>query len=103
MSNHLEDLICQYYEWQDCTVRKNAKVGRRDRGGWNGELDVVVYDHKKKNVLHFEPSLDADTWAKRDARYKRKFEAGRRHIRDVWPWLPKDYSLEQIAIFFRVP
>jgi hypothetical protein len=36
-------------------------------------------------------------------RYKAKFESGRKHIsKDVFPWLPRDFKLEQIAVFFNV-
>jgi hypothetical protein len=102
MANHLEDLICQYYDWKGYAVKKNIKVGKLERGGYEGELDVVVYDHKNNIVIHYEPSTDATTWHKREASYKRKFAAGKKYIRDVFPWLPRDYKLEQIAVFFQV-
>lgn len=103
MANHLEDLICQYYDWKGCTVKRNVKVGRRARGGYDGELDVLVYDHETNKVLHYEPSTDATPWMKREAKYKRKFDAGKKYIRAVFPWLPPDFRLEQIAVFFNVP
>ena len=97
--NHLEKLIRQYYEWQGYLVRGNVKVGRREQGGWAGELDIVAYHPETKRLLHIEPSLDAHTWAKREVRFKKKFAAGRRHIyRDVFPWLDKKTPIEQIAI-----
>jgi len=103
MANHLEDLICQYYDWKGCIVRRNVKVGRRAKGGYDGELDVVIYDHKTNKVLHYEPSTDASQWMKRELKYKRKFDVGKKYIRDVFPWLPPDFQLEQIAVFFQVP
>jgi len=39
--SHLEDLLCEYYEWQGYIVRRNIKVGRLGHGGWEGELDIV--------------------------------------------------------------
>jgi hypothetical protein len=104
MANHLETLISQYYDWKGWVVRKNVKVGRRDRGGYEGELDVIVYDHKSNKVIHYEPSTDADKWANRKTRYKHKFDLGKKHIpKDVFPWLKPGFKLEQIAVFFRVP
>jgi hypothetical protein len=106
MANHLETLISQYYDWKGWVVRKNVKVGPLDHGGYEGELDVVVYEPESGKVIHYEPSTDATTWVNREKRYKRKFDLGRKYIpKDVLPWLklPPDYELEQIAVFFRVP
>ena len=104
MANHLETLISQFYAWKGWVVRKNVKVGRRDRGGYAGELDVVVYDPTTGKVIHYEPSTDASTWEKRAAKYERKFKAGRTYIAtEVLPWLKPDFALEQIAVFFQVP
>jgi hypothetical protein len=103
MANHLEDLICQFYDWKGCIVRRNVKVGRRARGGYEGELDVVIYDHFTNKVLHYEPSTDASSWAMREIKYGRKFAVGKKYVRDVFPWLPADFTLEQIAVFFIVP
>ncbi len=97
--NHLEKLIRQYYEWQGYIVRGNVKVGRLSHGGWAGELDIVAYHPQTGHLVHLEPSLDADSWAKREERFKKKFESGRRYIRsDVFPWLDKKTPIEQIAV-----
>jgi hypothetical protein len=97
--SHLEALIIEYYDWLGCLVRQNQKVGRRERGGWEMELDVVVYDVAESRVIHLEPSLDAMSWPKREARFTKKFEAGRRYIpKDVFPWVPVDVKIQQIAI-----
>ncbi len=95
--NHLENIIRQYYEWQGYIVRGNVRGGRLPKGGWAGELDIVA-DHPQTNhLLHLEPSLDADSWAKREERFKKKFAAGRRHIcRDVLPWLDKKTPIQQM-------
>ncbi len=104
MANHLETLIAQFYDWKGWVVRKNVKVGRRERGGYDGELDVVVYDPTTGKVIHYEPSTDATTWDKRAKKYALKFQMGREYIdKDVMPWLKPDFELEQIAVFFQVP
>jgi hypothetical protein len=103
MTNHLENLISQYYDWKGWVVKKNVKVGRRNLGGYEGELDVVVYNPESGKVIHYEPSTDASAWANREEKYKRKFYLGKKHIsKDVFPWLRNGFELEQIAVFFRV-
>ncbi|HWN94466.1 MAG TPA: hypothetical protein VNT99_05505 [Methylomirabilota bacterium] len=97
--SHLENLIIEYYRWCGCDVRHNQKVGPRERGGWEMELDVIVHDAKNSTLLHLEPSLDAMSWAKREARFTKKFEAGRKYIpTDIFPSVPSSVKLEQIAI-----
>lgn len=97
--SHLENLLIEYYSWQGCVVRHNEKVGSRPgRGGWEMELDVIAYDVKKGKITHLEPSLDADSWSKREARFTKKFEAGRKHIPKIFPWAPSDVKIEQVAI-----
>jgi hypothetical protein len=103
MANHLEALISQYREWKGWLVRKNIRVGKRTRGGYEGELDVVAYDPASNKVIHYEPSVDAHDWAKREKRYKLKFDLGKKHIPlEVFPWLKPDFQLEQIAVFYLV-
>jgi hypothetical protein len=97
--SHLENLIIEYYRWLGNDVRHNQKVGRRELGGWEMELDVVVFDAKTPKILHLEPSLDATSWAKREARFAKKFEAGRKYIlTDIFPSVARDMRIEQIAV-----
>ena len=103
MANHLETLISQYYDWRGWVVKKNVKVGRRNRGGYEGELDVVAYDPQSGNVIHYEPSTDATTWANRETKYRRKFDLGKKFISEVIPGLRPGFKLEQVAVFFQVP
>ena len=56
------------------------------------------------SIIHYEPSIDALSWEKREARYKKKFQAGRRYIlKDLFSWLPKDTKIEQVAVFINHP
>jgi len=97
--SHLEGLLSEYYEWLGHVVKCNAKVGKRAGGGWDMELDVVTYDPRTKSILHVEPSLDANSWTRREERFHKKFEAGRNHIlRDLFSWLPRTTPLKQLAI-----
>lgn len=75
-------------------------VGKRARGGYECELDVVAFEAKTERILHIEPSMDADSWAKRERRYKKKFDAGRKYIPELFDGLLHgDLHLEQIALF----
>ena len=97
--SHLEDLLCEYYEWQGYIVRRNVKVGRLGHGGWQGELDIVAYHPKTRHLLHLEPSLDSDPWSRRSQRFAKKFKAGQEFIfTEVLPWLRDTTALEQVAV-----
>ncbi len=97
--SHLEQLIREFYEWQGYVVRSNIKVGRLSHGGWEGELDIVAYHPQSGELLHIEPSIDALSWTKREAKFAKKFKAGRKYIfSDVFPWLDPSMKLRQIAV-----
>ena len=97
---HLEQLIAEYYDWLGYTIKRNIKVGKRAKGGWEMELDIVAYDPQLNRLLHVEASLDAHTWAKREERYVKKFSIGEKYIvAEVFKWLPPGTAIERIAIF----
>lgn len=102
--NHLEKLLFQYYDWHGYLVKRNIKVGPLGHGGWECELDIVAYDPQKKHLVHIEPSLDADSWGKREIRFKKKFAAGAKYIyKDVFPWLDASTPIEQVAVLISHP
>lgn len=102
--SHLETLIAEYLEWQGYLIRRNVKVGRLSHGGWRMELDVVGYHPQSGHLVHFEPSIDADSWGKRESRYQKKFAAAREHIfTEIFPWLPADTTIEQVAVLITHP
>jgi hypothetical protein len=97
---HLEVLVAEYLDWQGFLVKRNVKVGRLAHGGWEGELDVVGYKPDERRIVHYELSLDASPWTTREARYEKKMKAGRTYIKQtLFPWLPDEVHLEQIAVF----
>jgi hypothetical protein len=97
--NHLESLVAEWYEFKGYFVRRNLKVGRRAKGGYECELDVVAFSPEKKELVHIEPSLDAHTWEERERRYRKKFEAGRKYIPGLFSGIPIPEHIEQIALF----
>jgi len=97
--NHLEQLVYEWYEYQGYFVRRNVHVGKRSNGGWECELDVVAFHPTKKHLVHIEPSMDANSWPKREERYSKKFEAGRKYIPKLFIGIEIPNHIEQIALF----
>lgn len=97
--NHLEQLIAEWYEFRGYFVRRNVHVGKRVKGGYECELDIVAFHPQERKLVQIEPSLDADSWAKREKRYKRKFDAGRKYIPKLFQGAELPGEIEQIAVF----
>lgn len=101
---HLETLISEFLEWQGYLIRRNTKVGKLTKGGWEMELDIVAFNPKTKDLVHVEPSIDALSWTNREERYEKKFKAGMNYIKkDLFPWLPIETKLRQVAVFISHP
>jgi hypothetical protein len=104
--NHLESIISEWLENTGYIVARNHKVGRRDKGGWGGELDVVAYNPATNHLVQYEPSVDANSWARREERFIKKFAMGRQHVCDIpqLSFLTQEQvdSMEQIAVFPQV-
>lgn len=96
--NHLEQLTAEWYEFRGYFVRRNVQVGKRQKGGYECELDVVAFCPVRKHLVHVEPSMDAHTWAKREERYTRKFAAGLKYIPELFEGLSLPSDIEQIAL-----
>lgn len=104
--NHLEALIAEYLEWQGFFVRTNIQVGKRAKGGFSGELDIVAYKpDEPRRLLHIEPSLAALGAAAQRAECAKKFQRGREYIlTEVFPWLADvGLSIEQFAVLPSLP
>ena len=43
MPNFLEQLVREWYEYQGYFVRQNVNVGKRAKGGYECELDIVAF------------------------------------------------------------
>jgi hypothetical protein len=99
MANFLEQLAAEWYEFNGYFVRRNVHVGRRPRGGWECELDVVAFDPKRKRLIHVEPSMDTLHWDKRESRFRKKFDAGKRYIPELFEAFKPLPKIEPIALF----
>jgi hypothetical protein len=97
-NNFLEQLIAEWYELQGYFIRKNVLVGRLARGGHECELDIVAFHPGKKHLVHIEASMDASSWAERERRFEKKFDAGRKHIPILFNGLHIPTNIDQIAV-----
>ena len=98
-ANHLESLVAEWYEFRGFFVRRNVQVGKRANGGYECELDIVAFHPEHRSLVQIEPSLDSDSWAKRELRYGKKFDAGRKYIPTLFPGIPIPDHIDQIALF----
>lgn len=96
--NHLEQLTSEWFEFRGYFVRRNVNLGRRQNGGYECELDVVAFCPQRQHLVHIEPSMDAHTWERREERYAKKFEAGRKYIPSMFGGIALPSSIEQIAL-----
>ncbi|HDL20702.1 MAG TPA: hypothetical protein ENH30_05425 [Nitrospirae bacterium] len=97
--NHLEQIVGEWYEYTGYFVRRNVLVGKRLKGGYDGELDIVAFNPKTKHLVHIEPSLDADSWDRREERFKKKFDLGKKYIPKLFSGIQMPEKIEQIALF----
>lgn len=99
MSNHLEQLTAEWLEYRGYFVRQSVLVGPRERGGYEGELDIVAVNPSTGHLVHVECSLDALSWDKREHRFAAKFDRGRRYIPSLFDGLSLPKELDQVGLF----
>jgi len=72
--NFLESLVAEWYGFSGYFVRSNPRTRKRQKGGWDVELDVLCYSPSDQRLIHIETSGDADSWQERKDRFlKKKF------------------------------
>ena len=97
-TNHLEQLVAEWYEYCGYFVRRNVHVGPLPKGGFECELDVVGFHPIEKKLVHVEPSLAAESWETREQRYKKKFGAGKKYIPKLFHGLGAVGEIDQSAL-----
>ncbi len=96
--NHLETLTAEWLNYNGYLVHTSVKVGKRAKGGWDGELDVVGFHPARRHFLHVECSVDANTWEIRKKTFKRKFAMGHEHARNLFSGLELPTALDQVVV-----
>jgi hypothetical protein len=97
-NNYLEQMVAEWYEYQGYYIRRNVLVGKREKGGFESELDVVAFHPGSRHLVHVEASMDSDSWDRRESRYAQKFSAGRRYIPELFTGFDLPEEIEQIAV-----
>ena len=95
--NFLEQLVAEWYEYTGYFVRTNIKFGKRKKGGYKGEIDIAAFEPNKKEFIHIETSMDADSWNERMSKFKRKFKDASCHYNSLFPFKNKS-TVTRIAI-----
>lgn len=95
--NFLEQLVSEWYEYRGYFVRTNIKFGKRDNGGYLGEMDVIAYHPKHKTLTHIETSMDADSWEKRKKKFVKKFRDANSFYKEMFDF-PINDDIQQIVI-----
>ncbi|MBY0510603.1 MAG: hypothetical protein K2P94_10700 [Rhodospirillaceae bacterium] len=96
--NHLEALTAEWLNYKGYFIRTAVKVGKRAKGGWDGELDVVGFNVLSQHFLHVECSVDSKSWEFREGHFKRKFRAGYLHARALFEGMPLPAELDQVVV-----
>lgn len=96
--NFLEQLAAEWYEYKGYFVRTNVKFGRRARGGYIGEMDVIGYKPEAQDFIHIEASTDALAWPKRKEIFERKFTDARKYYMEIFPFKQMNMRPRQIAL-----
>jgi len=96
--NFLEQLLAEWYQYKGYYVRQNIKIGKREKGGYAGEIDILAYEPKTKIILHIEASSDTYSWKTREEKFERKFRVAKEIIPSLFENF--EYSeIQQKAIF----
>jgi len=82
--NFLEELAAEWYAFNGYFTRTNIKFGKRELGGWTGEIDVLAYKPSTAELVHIEISGSAESLTKHKARFlSKKFIVGRKIYTEI--------------------
>jgi len=96
--NHLETLTAEWLAYNGYFTRSGIRVGKRPKGGWEGELDVVGFHPAHQHFIHVECSTDAWTWQKREETFQRKFAMGRIHAPELFAGMELPTAIDQVVV-----
>ncbi len=82
--NFLEQVAAEWFTLNGYFVRTNLKYGKRAKGGWEGEMDVVAFHPQTGEFIHIETSMDAGSWANRQKKFARKFQSAEAHLSELF-------------------
>jgi hypothetical protein len=97
MTDYLEQLLGEWYEYQGYFLHRDLWVGLDRDGRYECELDLVAFNPHKNHLVHLEMSVDLLPWREREEHFTAKFEAGRKYLHRFAGFQPSA-TLEQIAV-----
>ncbi len=101
--NFLEQLVAEWYAYEKKHfVRTNIKFGKRDEGGYDGEIDVIAFDPFKKTLTHIETSTDAKSWDDRKTIFLNKFEGAKNHYKKFFDFDGEKVN-RKVVVGFGIP
>ena len=99
--NHLEDLIAEWYVYQQFFVKRNIRLETRNNGGYVGEIDLLVLDLDQNLVKHIEISSDSRSKARRNEMFNRKFEVAVPTINQILNQLEPEFTIQREVALLR--
>ena len=58
--NFLEQVVAEWFSYEGYFVKTNIKFGKLPRGGFTGEMDVVAFHPKTRELVHIETEPPRD-------------------------------------------
>lgn len=92
----LEQIVAEWYAYNGYFVRTNIKFGKRAKGGYKGEMEVIAYHPIEKKLIHIETSADAEPWLTRKGKFQRIFRDAKDHYDELFKFEIK--KIQKIAI-----
>ena len=98
VNNFLETVLTEWYNYQGYFVKNNVNYGKRQAGGYIGEIDVLAYHPSMRELIHVETSTDANKWSERVERINQKFSNAKPYYRSILPGIDIE-NTKRIAIY----
>ncbi len=102
-TNFLEQLISEYFEYNGYFTKSNIKIRKRNRGGYDREIDILAYCPKNDYVYHIETSFALVGWEREIEIFKKKFDIKIVEYADILGLNPERIKIFKRAIILEVP
>ena len=97
MTDYLQQLLGEWYEYQGYFLHRDLWVGCDADGDYECELDLVAFNPHNNHLVHLEMSADLLSWRDREQHFTMKFNAGKKYLHRFIAFQPPT-TLEQIAV-----
>lgn len=82
--NFLEEFVAEWYQYRGYFVLRNLKFGKREKGGWSGEIDILALCPRNMALRHIEVDGSAEGPAAiKDRMLKKKFVLSKQDYQDL--------------------